>query len=531
MAAGTTTSRALLLALAVLLALPLAAAAQDGPQVTRSVQATDDDLAPTRTYSSPFVLIAPDDPLTVLASTVEMRDRTCHMLRSRDGGVNWTLLDESPTHPDYPFCFQTSGMTTLSPMAFGRNGTLYLGMSAWGTQDETGDTSTGHGGTRGNLGVQVARTDDLGDTWDTVLAHDVRGNTGEDVENNRPVSTLAVDTSTGSQDSVYVAWRRNLPNAEDAPAVPMAAVSTDGGRTFAEPVNLFGDYDRETPEGTLGISFGAMPSLAVGDDGTAYALFGASGPGAPTSLLLSRSTDQGQTWSATPVFEEVSGSFAYPVMRWSPHGGDQGTLHLIYEDKPDGPLGDRDVYYTNSTDGGDSWREPVMLNDDDPAQLYGQYNASLSIADNGRVDAAWWDFRDGMDRFANDVYYAYSTDNGATWSSNIRVSDRSISRRIGTWSNGFDMRQPPGVASHDTYAVFGWDDTRLGDQVGQAQDVFAASAQFAPIPAAADNTLWYAAAGLAGLVVAGLVLVFMGLRLRGTPPEPQRKKEREPVGV
>jgi hypothetical protein len=84
------------------------------------------------------------------------------------------------------------------------------------------------------------------------------------------------------------------------------------------------------------------------------------------------------------------------------------------------------------------------------------------VAPNGRLDAIWWDFRNDPGLFANDVYYSWSTDNGATWSPNERVTDRLIRRRLGVWSNGFDQRQPPGVASSDALAVFVWDDTRDG---------------------------------------------------------------------
>lgn len=516
---------------AALLAVPAggvaAQEAADAPRLTRSVHATADDVAPTRTYSAPYMLVAPDDPLTVVASTVEMRARTCHLLRSTDGGQTWALLDASPSPDDYPFCFHTSGMTTMSPMDWGRDGTLYLAMSGWSDADVEGDPSGGHGGLRGNLSVMLARSDDLGDTWDPVVAHDVRGSTGEAVENNRPVSSVAVDRSTGSQDSVYIGWMRRLPLAEDAPREPMVAASSDGGRTFSEPVSAFGDYERDTGEGTLGA--GAAPSVAVGDGGTVYVLFTASGRGAPSTLMVARSTDGAQTFETTAV-DEISGQFAYPVMRWAPGGGEQGTLHLVYEDKPGEPTGDRDVYYRHSTDGGTTWSNPLKLNDDDPAQAFGQYNASVSVAPDGRVDAVWWDFRDDPGFFANDVYYAYSTDNGETWSQNLRVTDRSIPRKIGTWSNGFDMRQPPGVASHDAYAVVGWDDTRLGDDVGQAQDVFTGAVQFSAVPAGSTGALEYAAAGLAGLVVAGLVLLLAGLRVR-SQPAPPTQRQREPARV
>jgi hypothetical protein len=42
--------------------------------------------------------------------------------------------------------------------------------------------------------------------------------------------------------------------------------------------------------------------------------------------------------------------------------------------------------------------------------------------------------------FVNDVYYSYSTDNGSSWSPNMRISDESSNRKIGSWWS----RCPPG---------------------------------------------------------------------------------------
>lgn len=495
-----------------LLLLGAGADQSQGPRVTRSTHATVDDKAPSRTYTAPSLLIHPDDPLTAVGAVVEMRARTCHLLRTRDGGLTWTLLDASPSPEGYPFCFNTSGTTTITPVAWGRDATMYYGLSGWGTDDETpapGARGGGHAGSRGNMSVLVARSTDLGDSWQTAVARDARGLRGEEVENNRPVSSLAVDTNSGSQDIVHVGYVRRLPQADpEVPSTPMVATSTDGGRTFGEPVPILAGYGPQTGPDIVG---GRPPQLAVDDVGTLYALTTASPEETDNLLVLARSTDRGKTFEHLDL-GQVSGSFDYPIMTWS--GEEAGILHLVYEDEVDGQLGDRDIFYRQSTDGGETFSEPQRLNDDDPEQAFGQFNANVTVAPGGRIDVAWWDFRNEPGVFANDVYYAYSTDNGATWSDNVRVSDHSIPRTIGTWSNGFDMRQPPGIASTDSYTLFGWDDTRLGDNVGQAQDVFAAAVQFDPVVARDDGALLAAIAVLGGLAVGGLVLLVIALRLR-----------------
>lgn len=42
------------------------------------------------------------------------------------------------------------------------------------------------------------------------------------------------------------------------------------------------------------------------------------------------------------------------------------------------------------------------------------------------------------------MYYVASFDNGRTWSKNLRVTDQSIDRKIGTFAQNFDLSHLPG---------------------------------------------------------------------------------------
>ena len=207
-----------------------------------------------------------------------------------------------------------------------------------------------------------------------------------------------------------------------------------------------------------------------------------------------------------------------PTFRWVPEGGPNGTLHFVYEDRQARPLGPRDIFYVRSTDGGATFTPPKLMNDDDPRLMLTHVNPNMSVAPDGRIDVVWWDFRDGAGVYATDVYYTFSYDNGQTWSKNFRVTEKSINRKVGTWSNNFDYRAPPSVASFVETALVGWDDTELGDEVSNTQDLMLAQVQLVELPAE-DTALPYVIAVLLGLVAGGVVLLVIASRSRGRRPE------------
>jgi len=78
-------------------------------RITAAQRATADNPVPSRTYSSPFLLVDPDNPRVIVASAVEMRSRVCYLMRSTDAGVHWTTLPSLPALASYPSCFTANG--------------------------------------------------------------------------------------------------------------------------------------------------------------------------------------------------------------------------------------------------------------------------------------------------------------------------------------------------------------------------------------------------------------------------------------
>lgn len=524
-----------------------AAGAAEPVRITEPVQATEFDLAPVRTYGTPGFAVDPESSLNVVASAVELRENRCGLMRSRDGGQTWAQIDTSPSPPEYPFCLQTNSHTIQGKLAFGRDQTLYYALGGWDSTDGA------------NRSVLLARSTDFGDTWRTTLVADARGRTEEDVQPNRPITSLVVDASSGDEDIVYIAWRQQ--NRVEDPGLANQAVvatSTDGGESFSEPVNLAAGVFEEAsvrdealkttttttplptttstvapgaaelpalaapeeepepePDPNAVVNFGGSnPELALADDGTLYAVWVSNydnlEPTPDVAHFLSRSTDQGKTFTVTevnPFSRENVNTFGSMQMAWAPGGGSDGTLHLVYEgSKRPEVQNQADVFYRRSTDGGESWSDVQVVNDDPPDNLYYSGLPNIGVAPNGRIDVAWFDTRDDPGIVVNDVYYAFSTDNGISWSKNMRVTDRSINRKIGPYAQNFDLNGPPGLLSSNAYTLVGWDDTRNGDAVAETQDIYTAAVQFDEIETGTSNAARYALAGAIGLLVVGFAL-------------------------
>lgn len=531
------------------------------PTLTRPAHATVADVDPGRMYSSPAIAVDPTDPLRIVAGFADLRTRRCGIVRSLDGGRTWARPEGSPGPATYPFCSQSQGGVIQTPMAFGGDGMLYMGLGGWGEED----------GARTGGAVMVARSSNLGDSWETTVVRTARGKTGEEAENMRPVQSIAVDRKGGSDDVVYITFaltRPGLTGANAVPARPIVAVSHDGGRSFTEH-DLVGDIfepqtvrDQITSAATTSTlapnetttttrvpaagsraaqpdqaaNFGAAGSrngmvARLDGDGNAYVIWPTGSvhqdPSPPGAMALSKSTDGGRTWTSSiaipPSYDNARGGPANAYSQLAVTK--EGTLHIVYNVSPTPDIANTsEVYHRASYDGGQTWTERRVLSDEEDPDLYaGHFFPNLSVADNGRVDVAWWDTRNTPGQRFNDVYYAYSDDDGRSWSRNERITDQSVDRRVGVWGANYDIASQPGIASTNAYAVIGWDDTRntdtsVGDNTylgGGLQDIYIAAAQFSEIGGGTSNAAKVALAGVVGLLVVGLILLVGAMVTRG----------------
>lgn len=533
--------------------------AQDRPirRLTSAVQMTKKEPAPGRAFTGPASMLAdPDDPNIVVAATADLRTRVCHLLVSRDAGRTWDFSESLPSPESHPFCTNSTAGVPLASIAWGRDGTIYYAMQGY---DGEGESPR-----EGKTSILVARSTDLGDTWrSTVVADGLEKIEGFEVENTG-VSALAVDMS-GDRDVVHVGFARSYADVpDDSPRndpSTLVATSTDGGATFDPPVDLneFSEVTQEIDGKAYPLRFrtGFGAPFMTAHDGVLLVVAGSQTPfddrpppppaageglspgsfyAVPHPQLVARSTDQGRTWSVSTLGPPIyAGAGAFTGLGWTPEGGPQGSFVAVYAGSPETSptTGIADLVFQRSTDGGRTWSDPVAIDDDDPEDYSTSFYPQLSVAPNGRIDVVFQDNR-GQTDYRFNVQYTYSTDGGATWAPNRAINDRPVDFNFGVSFNS-DLRYPPGVASTDHYATFGWADARLADKVTQTQDNFGAVAQFSALPAGSSSVLRFAVAAFGGLLAAGLVLLLLSaLRKKddASPPPPAAPpRQPEPVGA
>jgi hypothetical protein len=247
--------------------------------------------------------------------------------------------------------------------------------------------------------IDVSYSDDMGRHW-------VKGNGGVALEPPNNASALqighvedkqwiAVNHIVGNkfQDHVYAAWA--VFNGQSIKV--RIAVSRDRGQTFAKAVTI-----SAPSEVGPGVTYVYPEIDAAGNLYVSVVSFPPSG-GAHT-IYVARSTDDGRTFSAfvpittvtippgevypntrfrSSIVENFAASPTYP-----------NHLYLTYEDW-DPVVGQADVKFTQSTNGGVTWTPPAVVNDniDAPGVPTDQFQPSVAAGPGGAVAVAFYDRR------------------------------------------------------------------------------------------------------------------------------------------
>ena len=245
------------------------------------------------------------------------------------------------------------------------------------------------------------------------------------------------------------------------------ARSTDGGRTFEEPLSV---------PGSVGSNYNSWdPAVAVGADGTVYAVFMLT-RASQWYPVIAASFDHGSTftqvarlippdphnWGDRPFIAVGPDNSVY--VTWD-YGPDRSTVTYLFD--PTGSCGfatgQLNVVMQRSTDHGLTFGPMTYVSPGFPAS--GGDSAPMVIEPNGRIDVLYQGYHiTDTTTYAMEPGYEYftaSSDGGQTWSSPIRLGPDNGTMSLAEW-------WIDGAIAMDTggnlYAV--WDTQGTDDDVG-----------------------------------------------------------------
>jgi hypothetical protein len=286
-------------------------------------------------------------------------------------------------------------------------------------------------------------------------------------------TTSDISFAFGNHNDVYAAVLYDGGSPEKSGIA--VSTSTDGGKTFGNPVSVF--------EARADQSFSDKPWIAVDQtngpfSGYIYVVWSYDHNGTcgginncSEELAFSRSADEGKTFSpislvegnarfcTNPATGRPAGSTKCDATQGAiPAVGPDGRLYIAtpYIDVMSGRIPSR-LLITSSTDAGKTWATPVLIatiHDISGPFLPEKYrNLSLpAFACDSRTGQLYLTWSDKGTRDA-DILFSTSKDHGQTWSAPMRVNDDLI-------GNGANQFQPQLAVASDGVVSVSFFDTR-----------------------------------------------------------------------
>jgi hypothetical protein len=251
---------------------------------------------------------------------------------------------------------------------------------------------------------------------------------------------------------------------QSAPDKPWVAGGAADGTVFVSWLGNPGGIKRSLDHG---MTWGPVQSLGNIVHGTAITTSTTGLVHVPynldsnkNQLRYLRSKDNGETYEAPRDLIADMGMFCFSCSpRQHPIVGSAADptgkiVAITWTSRMPAGQGDDDVWLLYSKDGGDTWTQPIRVNDNKTASR--QFESWVAVDNYGRVHVAWTDYRDGGQ---NETYYARSADPTQGFEPNIQVTDGH-----GSGNTDF-LGDYKGIAVQGSDVLIVWQDTRrdVGD--------------------------------------------------------------------
>lgn len=136
-------------------------------------------------------------------------------------------------------------------------------------------------------------------------------------------------------------------------------------------------------------------------------------------------------------------------------GPHRGRIYVVWADKR---FGSPDILLSRSDDRGNTWSAPIRVNDDSVKNRADQFLPWVVVDDSGHVHVNFLDRREDPNNLLYAMYQATSTDGGVSFGPNIRISDGLYPPGAYGFIGDYNQALIAGGRIHPL-----WADARFGD--------------------------------------------------------------------
>jgi hypothetical protein len=310
--------------------------------------------------------------------------------------------------------------------------------------------------------IGVSISDTFGASWyDPIIAASAHGHVFNDKE------SLWADRNPSSPffGRVYASYTEFRPPTETAEPIVFVS-SADGGLTWSGQKQISSAFNNRSRGGRQG------SVIRTGPNGEVYVVFEDGDNKIGSQQVAVVSLDGGKSFSKKIMIGAVRDLAAaipgsnFRTDSFASAGVDQttGAIHVTWADAA---TGSGRIVVSRSTDGGQTWSAPRTVST--AAEGYAFFQG-LDVAPNGRIDVGYQALiaKDptnfGTGNAAVDSYYVSSSDGGTTWSAPRKVSSKS-SDPAASAQNNLALQfwgDYSTLASTNSTALFIYTDTRSG---------------------------------------------------------------------
>jgi hypothetical protein len=281
-----------------------------------------------------------------------------------------------------------------------------------------------------------------GNTWSNRIIINAYDGGGGDEGYLDDKNTFAVNNAGPDGDGqigiMVACWGQNLSTLIKQQTV--CERSTDGGKTWPDDPQVI-----STPDQQLVIGVNVQADTV--DPETFYAIWHHYTPtlgGLPAEMWFAKTTDGGESWSEPVLADSFTGvptqypnqafrNLSIPMMGVgpAPAEGEAPPLYVVYSEYLDAPDPDTDedglsadVVMIKSEDGGETWSDPTLVNQDEGNA--DQFQPNIAMTESGQLNVVYFDRRldtrpatatppTDTDNYFTDVWLNRSNDGGETW--------------------------------------------------------------------------------------------------------------------